>query len=138
MFTFHISMRLPRWATRNSPRNSSIATPAFWNSRLIPFRRTCGRASCSLPGMPGLGEREESAQQLEMAVAMRPNDPSVLYNAACTYGVLDMKAEALGMLKPAIETGFTDVEWISRDTDLTCLHGEPEFKRIVEVGKPTR
>ncbi|MGA8556991.1 MAG: protein kinase [Candidatus Acidiferrales bacterium] len=90
------------------------------------------------PRYAGLGRREESAQQLEMAVAMRPNDPSVLYNAACTYGVLDMKAEALGMLKRAIETGFTDVEWISRDTDLTCLHGEPEFKRIVEVGKPTR
>jgi serine/threonine protein kinase/cytochrome c-type biogenesis protein CcmH/NrfG len=88
------------------------------------------------PRYAGLGRREESAQQLEMAVAMRPNDPNVLYNAACTYGVLDMKAECLGMLKRAIETGFTDVEWISRDTDLSCLREEPEFKRIIEIRKP--
>ena len=84
----------------------------------------------------GLGRREESAQQLEMAVAMRPNDPNVLYNAACTYGVLEMKAESLAMLKRSVEAGFTDIEWISRDTDLSCLREEPEFKRIVEIRKP--
>ncbi len=67
---------------------------------------------------------------------MRPNDPNVLYNAACTYGVLEMKAESLAMLKRSVEAGFTDIEWISRDTDLACLRDEPEFKRLVEPRKP--
>jgi serine/threonine protein kinase/cytochrome c-type biogenesis protein CcmH/NrfG len=77
------------------------------------------------------GNKNESAQQLEKAVAMRPNDPNTLYNAACTYGLLEMKAESLAMLRRATETGFSDIEWVSRDPDLTCLHGEPEFQRLV-------
>ncbi len=83
-----------------------------------------------------VGRRNEAAQQLEMAVAMRPNDPSVLYNAACTYGLLSLKTESLAVLKRAVEAGFTDMEWISRDTDLACLRDEPEFKRILDMRKP--
>jgi hypothetical protein len=52
---------------------------------------------------------------------MRPNDASTLYNAACTYGLLELKVEALAMLRRAIDCGFSDIEWISRDTDLACL-----------------
>ena len=78
------------------------------------------------------GNKNGAAQQLEKAVAMRPNDPNVLYNAACTYGLLEMKVEALAMLKRAAETGFSDMEWVSRDTDLACLHGDPEFERLME------
>jgi serine/threonine protein kinase/cytochrome c-type biogenesis protein CcmH/NrfG len=82
------------------------------------------------------GNRQGAAQELEKAVAMRPNDPNTLYNAACTYGVMDMKAESLAMLKRAIETGFSDLEWISRDTDLACLHDEPEFKALCSQAAP--
>jgi non-specific serine/threonine protein kinase len=78
------------------------------------------------------GNKNGAAQQLEKAVAMRPNDPNVLYNAACTYGLLEMKVEALAMLIRAAETGFSDMEWVSRDTDLACLHGDPEFERLME------
>jgi len=83
-----------------------------------------------------LGRDKDASQHLEMAVAMRPNDPNTLYNAACTYGMLGMKAESLAMLKRAIECGFTDMEWISRDSDLSLIHDEPEFKRLLELPKP--
>jgi non-specific serine/threonine protein kinase len=83
-----------------------------------------------------LGRDKDASQHLEMAVAMRPNDPNTLYNAACTYGMLGMKAESLAMLKRAIECGFTDREWISRDSDLSSIHDEPEFKRLLELPKP--
>ncbi|MFZ0911250.1 MAG: protein kinase [Candidatus Acidiferrales bacterium] len=83
-----------------------------------------------------LGKVKDASQHLEMAVAMRPNDPNTLYNAACTYGMLGLKAESLAMLKRAIECGFTDMEWISRDSDLSSLHDEPEFKRLLEPRKP--
>ena len=78
------------------------------------------------------GNKNGAAQQLEKAVAMRPNDPNILYNAACTYGLLEMKLEALALLKRAAETGFSDMEWVSRDTDLACLRGDPEFERLIE------
>src|SRR5208282_469336 len=82
------------------------------------------------------GKGNDASQQLEMAVAMRPNDASTLYNAACTYGRLNMKTEALAMLKRALEKGFTDVEWISRDADLSSVRDEPEFKSFLESRKP--
>jgi serine/threonine protein kinase/cytochrome c-type biogenesis protein CcmH/NrfG len=77
------------------------------------------------------GRSKAASQQLETAVAMRPNDSSTLYNAACTYGVLEMKRESLAMLRRAVESGYTDVAWISRDTDLSCLHDDPEFQKLV-------
>ncbi len=83
-----------------------------------------------------LGRKVDAPEQLEKAVAMRPNDPNTLYNAACTYGILQMKEEALTMLRRAIETGFSDTVWLSRDPDLACLHEEPEFKRLLEQGNP--
>ena len=83
-----------------------------------------------------LGKRSEASEHLEKAVAMRPNDPNVLYNAACTYGLMQMKNEALMMLAKSAETGFSDFEWASRDPDLASLHDEPEFKRVLEMWKP--
>jgi Flp pilus assembly protein TadD len=78
-----------------------------------------------------VGQPTNATQQLEMSVAMRPNDPSVLYNAACTYGILGMKTEALAMFKRAVETGFSDMEWAARDTDLSCLHESSEFEHLL-------
>src|SRR5271156_1544608 len=76
------------------------------------------------------GRRNDAAQQIERAVAMRPGDPNVLYNAACTYSLLGSKDESLAMLVKAAEAGFSDFEWASRDSDLASLHEEPEFKRV--------
>ena len=43
----------------------------------------------------------------------------------------------IAMLKRATETGFSDMEWVSRDTDLACLHGEPEFERLIGKSEST-
>ena len=86
----------------------------------------------------GLGRKDDACHHLEKAVAMRPNDPNTLYNAACTYGNLHLKQEALAMIKRAVETGFTDTEWISRDPDLACLHHDPEFERLIDRKKQER
>jgi non-specific serine/threonine protein kinase len=77
------------------------------------------------------GQREESVRELEKAVDLRPSDPNTLYNAACTYGLLLMKAESLAMLKRAFASGWANPEWAARDTDLHCLHGDPEFQALI-------
>ncbi|MGH6631529.1 MAG: TPR end-of-group domain-containing protein, partial [Burkholderiales bacterium] len=74
----------------------------------------------------------DAIRELEKAVALRPNDPNILYNAACAYGVMNRKAEALTLLKKVKEVGFGNQDWIARDPDLACLHGDPEFQRLVE------
>lgn len=79
----------------------------------------------------GSGREAEAIRAVEMALTLRPNDPNIQYNAACAYGILQKKAEALALLRKAKQSGFSTMEWAARDPDLTCLYDEPEFKSIV-------
>ncbi|HKO05273.1 MAG TPA: protein kinase [Candidatus Acidoferrales bacterium] len=88
--------------------------------------------ACNLAYM---GEGEESVRHLQTAVALRPNDSNTLYNAACTYGVLEKKAEALETLKKAFAAGYGLREWAAKDSDLDCLHDDPEFRKLVGLGE---
>jgi tetratricopeptide (TPR) repeat protein len=78
-----------------------------------------------------LGDKDGAIRELGSAVKLRPNDANVLYNAACTYGVLQMKAEAMDKLKLAKAAGWRNMDWIARDPDLKCLHDEPEFQLFI-------
>ncbi|HEY4980255.1 MAG TPA: protein kinase, partial [Candidatus Acidoferrum sp.] len=81
--------------------------------------------------LASLGDAEESIRHLQTAVALRPNDGNTLYNAACTYGVLGKKVEALTTLKKAFAAGYGNLNWAARDADLDCLHDDPEFQKLV-------
>lgn len=74
---------------------------------------------------------DEANRHLQTAVALRPGDPNILYNAACTYGVMGRKQEALETLKKAFAAGYGNPNWASRDADLRCLHDDPEFRQLV-------
>jgi serine/threonine protein kinase/Flp pilus assembly protein TadD len=73
----------------------------------------------------------ESIRHLQTAVALRPGDANTLYNAACTYGVLGRKADALETLKKAFAAGYANQNWAAKDSDLDCLHDDPEFQKLV-------
>jgi serine/threonine protein kinase/Flp pilus assembly protein TadD len=77
-----------------------------------------------------LGRTDDAIRHAEMAVALRPSDANVLYNAACTYGVLGRKTEALAALRRAKEAGYANSDWPRMDPDLGCLHDDPEFKAL--------
>ena len=85
-----------------------------------------------------LGRNDDAIRHSEMAVALRPTDGNVLYNAACTYSVLGRKDEALATLRRAKEAGYANTDWPRIDPDLACLHGEPEFKTLfpAPISKP--
>ena len=76
-------------------------------------------------------EADEAIRHLKTAVALRPNDPNTLYNAACTYGVLGRKPEAFETIKKAFAAGYGNTNWAANDSDLHCLHDEPEFRKLV-------
>ena len=80
------------------------------------------------------GRNDDAVRQLETAVTLRPDDANVLYNAACTYGIMGRKAEALDMLRKALEAGYGNRDWAARDPDLACLHDDPEFRRLCGLG----
>ncbi len=75
-------------------------------------------------------------REVQVAVALRPNDGNILYNAACVYGILQRKQEALEMVKKSLAAGNHNFDWMARDPDLACLHGDPEFVRLLEQDKP--
>jgi serine/threonine protein kinase/tetratricopeptide (TPR) repeat protein len=79
-----------------------------------------------------IGRQDEAGRELQKAVDLRPNDSNILYNAACTYGVMKRKPEAISMLRRAKAAGYVNTDWIRRDPDLGCLHGEPEFEKLFE------
>ena len=72
----------------------------------------------------------DSLKELNLAITLRANEASILYNAACTYALLKKKAEALDTLRMAWEAGFKDATWVRRDPDLAMLRDEPEFDRL--------
>jgi non-specific serine/threonine protein kinase len=79
-----------------------------------------------------LGRPDDAIRHLQTAVALRPGDSNVLYNAACTYGLLGRKAEALDTIKKAFEAGYGNREWAARDSDLAILRDDAEFQRLVK------
>jgi serine/threonine protein kinase len=77
-----------------------------------------------------LGRPDDAIRELNLAVTLRANEASILYNAACLYCSLKRKTEALDALRKAWEAGFRDSVWARRDPDLIPLHDEPEFDRL--------
>ena len=77
-----------------------------------------------------LGRPDDALRELNLAVTLRANEASILYNAACLYCGLKKKPEALETLRKAWEAGFKDAVWARRDPDLNILHDEPEFDRL--------
>ena len=77
-----------------------------------------------------LGEIAKGTERLEEAIKLRPEDYSVLYNAACGYATVD-KDKALDLLDRAVATGRGYRRWIEHDPDLDPLRSHPRFQTII-------
>jgi TolB-like protein/Tfp pilus assembly protein PilF len=73
---------------------------------------------------------EDALRETNLAVALRPNEAMILYNAACNYCVLKRKTEAMDAIKKAWDAGYRDADWARRDPDLALLLGDPEFEKL--------
>jgi non-specific serine/threonine protein kinase len=76
-------------------------------------------------------KHEAAEREVKKALTLRPNDANILYNAACTYGVMERKTEALELLKKMKANGFSQLDWARRDPDLACIHKDPEFLALL-------
>ena len=77
-----------------------------------------------------VGREEDALRETGLAITLRANEASILYNAACNYCGLKRKAEAMDALRKAWDGGFKDATWARRDPDLALLHDDPEFQRM--------
>ena len=61
---------------------------------------------------------------------LRPEDPIVLYNLACSYSLTNQIEEALKIIKLAIEFGYDDMEYLLSDRDLDNLKKDQQFQKF--------
>ena len=117
------------WAMKRPEANGArrIGRP-----RKPPQASSRGRAGAypSCQTTPIWPREEDAMRELNLALTLRANEASILYNAACVYCTLNKKPEALDALSKAWTAGSKDAVWARRDPDLMILHGDPEFERL--------
>lgn len=59
---------------------------------------------------------------------LRPEDPVIRYNLACSLSLIGQSQEALGELKKAILLGYDEYPYILRDSDLENVRKLASFK----------
>ncbi|MDP9339805.1 MAG: protein kinase [Acidobacteriota bacterium] len=77
-----------------------------------------------------MGREEDALRETNLAITLRANEATILYNAACVFSSLKRKQEGMDSLRKAWEAGFRDVDWVRRDPDLAFLRDEPDFERL--------
>ena len=75
------------------------------------------------------GEYEKGLELDLRLTQLRPEDPIVLYNLACSYSLINDTNLALRTIKKAINRGYDDFDFIQQDKDLHNLHQDSRFKR---------
>jgi tetratricopeptide (TPR) repeat protein len=66
----------------------------------------------------------------EQLLHLRPEDPMVHYNLACSYSLTEHYDQAVAALDKALNLGYRDFGWLSKDPDLKTLRKHPLFRSI--------
>jgi tetratricopeptide (TPR) repeat protein len=63
-------------------------------------------------------------------VGLRPDDPIVHYNLACSYSLSGQLSPALEAVRTALKLGYRDFKSLDKDPDLDNLRQDANFKRL--------
>jgi len=66
----------------------------------------------------------------EQLIRLRPEDPLAHYNFACSCSLTERYDLAAAALDQAINLGYRDFHWLTRDPDLRNLRKHPLFRPI--------
>ncbi len=61
---------------------------------------------------------------------LRPRDPLVYYNLACSLCLTKQYEEAVEALEQSINLGYRDFNWLAQDPDLLELRKQSAYRRI--------
>jgi len=65
-------------------------------------------------------------------VEIRPRDPIVYYNLACSYSLLNNMDKSFDAIKKAIKFGYNDLDYLQQDEDLEDLRKDSRFKKFFQ------
>ena len=75
--------------------------------------------------------RFEEGLEVDLQLSrMRPADALVQYNLACSYSLIRQFDEAEAALGRALDLGYRDFRWLSKDPDLAAFRKSAHYKRI--------
>lgn len=81
----------------------------------------------------------EKGLQIDKKLAqLRPDDPVVLYNLACSYSLVNQVDKAYAAMKLAIDSGYDDFPFLEKDNDLKNLMNDRRFKMFYSRVKRQR
>jgi len=79
------------------------------------------------------GRFKEGLRADRRLARLRPEDPVVHYNLACSLALTDQSDEAIDALTRSLELGYDDLDHLLQDGDLLSLHGMARFQAIVQA-----
>ena len=79
----------------------------------------------------GLGDDAQALEWSDRALSMDPEEPSVLYNVACNYALINEIEKALDCIERAFAKGFGHIEWMENDPDFLSIKHHPRFKTLM-------
>ena len=62
---------------------------------------------------------------------LRPKDPLVHYNLACSFSLLRRLNESLESLEKAVDLGYDDLMYLENDSDLDSLRDDEIYKVLI-------
>ena len=77
---------------------------------------------------------EEAAEDFELALDLAPHDPTLHFNLACTYSMLEDADRGFHHLAQAVELGFNKLDKIHQHDALAFLRSLPSFDAFVANG----
>jgi Flp pilus assembly protein TadD len=68
----------------------------------------------------------------ERLACLEPQNPVVFYNLACSYSLTDQFDRARESLEKAIQLGYKDFVWLTKDPDLKKFRLQPAYRDILK------
>ncbi|MFC1632315.1 tetratricopeptide repeat protein [Candidatus Omnitrophota bacterium] len=62
---------------------------------------------------------------------LKPDEPLVHYNLACSYSLLKESDSALEALKRTLDLGYRDLKFMEQDPDLSFIRQDPRYKELL-------
>ena len=82
-----------------------------------------------------LGQYQRAIEDYNQAIRFNPKYVNAFYNLGCIYSLQDNISKAVKYLELALENGFDNFDWISKDTDWDIIRSTNEFKMLIDKHK---
>jgi len=78
-----------------------------------------------------MGDHVKSSDWARRALAIDPEETSILYNVACVYALMGRSEDALSCLGKVMEHGTFYKNWAAKDSDLDSIRSDPRFQALL-------